>query len=285
MRAQFLEPMFATLVEQPPEGHEWIHEVKHNGSRTLLALEQGEVQIFTRRGADWTAKYDPVAREAATLAVRSAVIDGEMTVQNADGRSDYRAFRKAVKGGPGKLVFVAFDLLMLDGKDIRGETTLERREKLRNLLNDPPAAIQFSDAVHGGGRAFFEAADAMGLEGIVSKRAKAAYVSGRSRAWLKAKCYTLSELEVAGVLEGRDQPTMALMVDPQNNYLGGAFITNRHIKERLLARVRGKRGPLPRGMEAKPEARWLQPGIMASIRHLRGEEDLRHASVEAVTKD
>ena len=85
------------------------------------------------------------------------------------------------------------------------------------------------------------------------------------------------------MLAGRGKPTMALMVDRQNNYLGGAFITNRKIKERLLARVRAKVGPLPKGMEAKPDAKWLEPGVMATIRHLRGEEDLRHASVEEVS--
>jgi ATP-dependent DNA ligase len=149
---------------------------------------------------------------------------------------------------------------------------LERRERLQILLDDAPPAIQFSEAVDGGGKAFVAAADAMGLEGIVSKRAKAAYISGRSRAWLKIKSYVVSELEVAAVLEGRGKPTMALMVDRENNYLGGAFITNRHIKERLLSRDRSKAGPLPKGMEAKPDAKWLQPGVMASIRHLRGEE-------------
>ena len=78
---------------------------------------------------------------------------------------------------------------------------------------------------------------------------------------------------------------MALMVDQQNNYRGGAFITNRGIKERLLARVRAKRLPLPKGMEAKPEAKWLEPGVMATVRHLRGEEDLRHASVEEIIRE
>ena len=189
MRAQFIEPMLATLVDRPPDGDEWIHEVKHDGYRSQLAIENGTVQAFTRRGADWTSKYRPVVAAAGEMPVKSAIIDGEMTVLNADGRSDYRAFRKAIKGNPGRLVFIAFDLLMIDGKDIRGETTLERRERLQILLDDPPPAIQFSEAVHGSGKAFYEAADAMGLEGIVSKRAKAAYISGRSRAWLKIKSY------------------------------------------------------------------------------------------------
>ena len=200
MRAQFIEPMLATLVDRPPDGDDWIHEVKHDGYRSQLAIENGKVQAFTRRGADWTSKYRPVVAAAGELPVKSAIIDGEMTVLNAEGRSDYRAFRKAIKGNPGRLVFIAFDLLMIDGKDIRGETTLERRERLQILLDDHPPAIQFSEAVHGSGKAFYEAADAMGLEGIVSKRAKAAYIGGRTRAWLKIKSYHGSELEVAGVL-------------------------------------------------------------------------------------
>jgi bifunctional non-homologous end joining protein LigD len=87
------------------------------------------------------------------------------------------------------------------------------------------------------------------------------------------------------VLTERGKLTLALMVDRQNNYLGGAFITNRKIKERLLARVRTKAGRMPRGMEAKPAAQWLQPGVIATIRHLRGEEDLRHASGQEVTRE
>jgi len=282
MRQSFIEPMLPTLVDEPPEGDDWIHEIKHDGYRTELVIDGGKVRAYTRRGADWTAKYGHVIADAGALPAKSAIIDGEMTLLNAEGRSDYHAFRKAIKASPGPLVFVAFDLLMLDGKDVRAETTLERRERLQILLNDAPASIQFSEAIHGGGRAFYQAADAMGLEGTVSKRAAAAYVSGRTRAWLKIKSYAISELEVAGVLEGRGKPTMALMVDRQNNYRGGAFITNRRIKERLLARVSAKRAPLPKGMEAKPDAQWLEPGVIATVRHLRGEEDLRHASVEAV---
>lgn len=282
MRPSFIEPMLPTLVDEPPGGDDWIHEIKHDGYRTELVIDGGKVQAFTRRGADWTAKYKHIVADADALPAKSAIIDGEMTVLNAEGRSDYHAFRKAIKGSPSRLVFIVFDLMMIDGKDIRAETTLERRERLQILLDDAPGSIQFSEAIQGGGRAFYEAADAMGLEGIVSKRAAAAYVSGRTRAWLKIKSYMVSELEVAGVLAERGKPTMALMVDRQNNSLGGAFITNRKIKERLLARVRSKAGPTPKGMTVKPDAQWLQPGVMARIRHLRGEEELRHASVEAV---
>lgn len=275
--------MLPTLVEEAPEGNDWIHEIKHDGYRTELVIDGDDIRAFTRRGADWTAKYRPVVSAARELPTRSAIIDGEMVVLDAAGKSNYQAFRKAIRGSPGRLVFVAFDLLMLDGKDVRAETTLERRERLQILLNDDaPPAIQFSEAVTGGGRAFFKAIDGMNLEGMVSKRAGAAYVSGRTRAWLKIKTYTVSELEVAGVLAERGKPTMALVVDQDRNYLGGAFITNRRIKERLLSRVRAKAGPLPKGIGKRPDAQWLRPGVMAKVRHLRGEEELRHASVQEV---
>jgi bifunctional non-homologous end joining protein LigD len=283
MRPAFIEPMLPTLVEEAPEGDGWIHEIKHDGYRSQIVIDAGEVRAFTRRGADWTAKYGSVVKAARELPARSAIIDGEMVVLDSAGKSSYHGFRRAIKGSPGRLVLIAFDLLMLDGKDVRGETTLERRERLQILLHDAPAAIQFSEAVAGGGGAFYKAVDQLGLEGMVSKRANASYVSRRTRAWLKTKCYMTSELEVAAVLEERGKPTMALMVDTGHNYVGGAFITNRRIKERLLARVRAKAGPPPKGMSKKPDAKWLQPGVMARIRHLRGEEDLRHASVQEVT--
>jgi DNA ligase D-like protein (predicted ligase) len=285
MGPQFVAPMLPTLVDDPPEGDDWIHEIKHDGYRTQLVIEAGKVQAFTRRGADWSAKYPAAVWAAAELPVRSAIIDGEMVVLDANGQSSYQAFRKAIKSRPASLVFIAFDLLHLNGKDVRAENTLQRRERLRRLLAGAPPAIQFSDSVTGGGPAFYQAADAMNLEGMVSKRAGASYVSGRTRAWLKIKCYEVSELEVAAVLAERGKPTMALVVDGQNNYLGGAFITNRHIKERLLARVRTKAGPLPKGMEKRPTVQWLQPCVVARIRHLKGEEDLRHASVKEIASE
>jgi bifunctional non-homologous end joining protein LigD len=285
MRPAFIEPMLPTLVELAPEGDDWIHEIKHDGYRSQLVINGRNVRAYTRRGADWTDKYSSVVKAGAELGLKSAIIDGEMVVLDAAGKSDYHAFRRAIKGSPGRLVLIAFDVLLLNGRDMRPLTTLERRVALSKALAGAPSAIQLSESLQGGGKAFFAAADAMGLEGIVSKRANAAYVSGRTRTWLKTKSYMVSELEVAGVLEGRGKPTVALMVDGENNYRGGAFITNHGIKDRLLARVRTKAGPLPKGMAKKPDARWLQPGIKAIVRHLRGEEDLRHASVQEVTND
>lgn len=285
MRLSFVEPMLPTLVDAPPEGDDWIHEIKHDGYRTQIVIDETGARAFTRRGANWTDKYRHAVAAAGELRIKSAIIDGEMAVMDENGKSDYHQLRRSMTRAPGRLVLIAFDLLFLNGKDLRAKETVERRAALQKLLAGAPPAIQFSDAIAGGGKAFFAAVERMGLEGVVSKKARAAYVGGQTRAWLKAKSYMFSESEVAGVLAERGKPTMALMVDGDRNYVGGAFITSREIKERLLARVRSKAGPTPKGMKAKPDAQWLKPGVMARIKHLRGEQELRHASVKEITSN
>ena len=130
-----------------------------------------------------------------------------------------------------------------------------------------------------GGEDFYAAVDTLGLEGMVSKRRDSPYLSGRTGHWLKTKCYTTSDLEVAGIVSGTGKPTVALMVDAERNYVGGAFVTRQDYKHRMLARVTKKAMPLPRILKAKSDAQWLEPGLIARVRHLRGEEELRHASV------
>lgn len=249
MRPSFQEPMLPTLVEVAPDGDDWIHEIKYDGYRSQLVVENRKVKAFTRRGADWTEKYGSIAIAAAKLPVKSAILDGEMVVLDATGKSNFHSFRRAIKGSPGRLLFMAFDVLLLDGKDMRAQTTLARHLALSKLVAGASSAIQFSDSIQGGGKAFYDAADALGLAGIVSKRANAPYVSGRSRSWLKTKSYLISELEVAGVLEGRGKPTVALMVDSDNNYRGGAFITNRGIKERCWPAFGRRRGRCPKAWQ------------------------------------
>ncbi len=124
----------------------------------------------------------------------------------------------------------------------------------------------------------------MGLEGMVSKRPASAYRSGPMTAWLKTKCYELSEFEVAAVLHERGKPPVAYMVDGERNYVGGAFISglNRDMRERLWQRVTAKAGPLAKGLTMKPGAEWVRPGLRATVRHLKREEMLRHASLKDI---
>ena len=268
----------------PPEGDDWIHEIKYDGYRTQLVIDGEGIRAFSRRGIDWSDKYAPIVKAAASLPTKSAIIDGEMIAPDVSGASDFSVFRRAIKRWPGKLAFVAFDLLHLDGKNLRPLPVIERRELLWKLVAPAEGAIQFSQHVLGDGKAFYEAVDKMGLEGMVSKRPASAYRSGPTTAWLKTKCYQLSEFEVAAVLRERGKPPVAYMVDADRNYVGGAFISglNRDMRERLWQRVTTKAGPPAKGLTMKPGAEWVRPGLMATVRHLKGEEMLRHASLKDI---
>src|SRR6476469_473291 len=187
-RLRFIEPQLASPVDQPPEVKHWIHEIKHDGYRCQVLLERGQTRIFTHNGYDWSDRYPSIVRAAANLRCQSAIIDGEAIVQDGHGASDFEALSTAMRRQPHSIILYAFDLLHLDGKDLRQQTLLERRASLKALLgSDDQSRIQFSDEFVGDGDALFKACAEQELEGIVSKHALAPYRSGRSKTWLKTK--------------------------------------------------------------------------------------------------
>ncbi|MER8899666.1 hypothetical protein [Mesorhizobium sp. M0676] len=119
MRLKFIEPLMPTLVEKPPEGEGWTHEVKFDGYRSQMAIDEDGTRIYTRNGHDWTAKYGDLVREAKRLGAESAIVDGEIVVLNDKGLSDFTALRRAITRRQHDLYFVAFDLLHLNGRDLR----------------------------------------------------------------------------------------------------------------------------------------------------------------------
>ncbi|MER8849940.1 ATP-dependent DNA ligase [Mesorhizobium australicum] len=280
MRLKFIEPLMPTLVEKPPEGVGWIHEVKFDGYRSQIIKDETGVRIFTRRGLDWTAKYRDLAKAAAELEVESAVIDGEIIVLNDAGLSDFGALRKAITSRQHDLYFVAFDLLHVNGHDLRDMPLEDRREILAEMVPEGQH-IQFSQALPGEASAIFHLIDQAGTEGMVSKRRDSKYRSGPSTNWLKAKCYTVEEYELLGVEREPGKPAFALMADRKTGqYVGSAFInSSRAIRERLWKRVQEHAGPPPKGMK-RPATQWVKPGLIGRVKHLRGEEDLRHASLQ-----
>jgi bifunctional non-homologous end joining protein LigD len=201
----FIRPEIPTLVPEPPSGEGWIHEIKHDGYRTLIVIDQGKVRAYSRPGRDWTGPYRRVVDAAAELPCKAALIDGEIIVQDENGISDFDALRSAIHKAPHRIVFFAFDLLHLDGQDLRGQPLMERRALLRKLVkHDPRSPIQFSDHIEGDGARFFKAAAELGLEGIVSKRAASRYRSGPSRSWLKTKNMVESEFILLGTERDSD---------------------------------------------------------------------------------
>ncbi|MET3597066.1 DNA ligase D-like protein (predicted ligase) [Mesorhizobium shonense] len=277
-RLKFMRPLEPTLVEKPPGGDGWIHEVKFDGYRSQIVKDDGDVRIFTRRGLDWTAKYRDLVETAKGLNAQSAIIDGEIIVLNEAGVSDFGELRKAITRRQHDLYFVAFDLLHLNGHDLRDMPLEDRREVLQAMIS-AGQRIQFSEALPGKGAAVFHLVEQAGLEGVVSKRKGSKYRSGPSTNWLKAKCYTIDEYELLGVEREAGKPAFALMAERgTGRYVGSAFITlNREMRERLWQRVQEHAGAAPKGTK-RPATQWVTPGLIGRVKHLRGEEDLRHAS-------
>ena len=158
-RLRFIESQLASPVEQPPEGKHWIHEITHDGYRSQVLIERGKARVLTRNGYDWTDRYPSIFRAAANLRCKSAIIDGEAIVQDGDGASNFEALGSAMRRQPNSIILYAFDLLHLDGKDLRQEPLSERRARLEHLvLSDAESRIQFSEEFHGDGNAFSQPA-------------------------------------------------------------------------------------------------------------------------------
>jgi DNA ligase D-like protein (predicted ligase) len=193
----WIKPELAALVKAAPEGTDWLHEMKLDGYRMHARLEAGRVNILTRRGNDWTAKYPSIAKDITSLPARTAYLDGELCGVLADGRTSFNLIQNATDTGEDALVFFLFDLLFIDGEDLIGLPLIERKTRLQKLLEGAPAALRYNDHQIGHGPAFHRVACDHGLEGIVSKRISSRYEPDR-RAWLKTKCLNREEFVVVG---------------------------------------------------------------------------------------
>ena len=200
----FVEPSLAYLVPEPPVGEEWLHEIKFDGYRLQARIEAGSVRLLTRSGQDWTPRFANVAQSLKKLKVNSALIDGEVVVQDDKGASSFAMLVDALKAGRSdRMVFFAFDLLYLDGRDLRAATLRNRKRLLEALLATSPktSRICYSDHLIGDGAAMLRQVCEMGLEGIVAKRADKPYQSGRRGSWVKIKCIQTDEFVIGGYLD------------------------------------------------------------------------------------
>lgn len=288
MVLSFIEPMVPTLSAEPPEGEGWIHEIKYDGYRTQIVIDAGGVRAFTRNGYDWSDRYPAALAAAGGLKVQSAILDGEMIVQDEQGRSDFFAFQRAITEKPEQLVFMAFDLLHLEGADLASLPLLGRRERLREIIgaNKPGCCIQFSDHMEGNGADFFEAVDAIGLEGIVSKKANSRYRSGRTRQWLKIKCFAEAEFVVVGVQREPGCSPAALLARETEaglSYAGSAFVTLTYADREIFWRiVEALEVPAPAVPILAKKAQWTTPELRVRAQYLKGSDKLRHATLKTL---
>ncbi|TPK96783.1 MULTISPECIES: DNA ligase D [unclassified Mesorhizobium] len=203
-RLEFIEPQLATLEKDAPAGEDWLHEVKFDGYRMQAQIAGSDVKLLTRAGLDWTDKFDgPVTAALARLKCRDAIIDGEIVVLADSGVSSFPLLQADLSARRAdRFVYYVFDLLRLDGKDLRREPLVERKQALAELLGEEPdhSGLRFSDHFHEPGKVMLQHVCRMGLEGVVSKRADAPYRSGRGLSWIKSKCTLRQEFVIGGYL-------------------------------------------------------------------------------------
>jgi DNA ligase D-like protein (predicted ligase) len=290
---EWTPPQLTQLVDTAPEGDEWLHEIKFDGYRMHARLDRGTVKLLTRTGLDWTHKYPPIAEAVASLGARQAYLDGELCGTFPNGVTSFSMIQAASAGNAAGLVYFIFDLLHLDGVNVGALPLIERKAQLAQLLSGAPPPLQYSDDHRGRGAAFHEQACKLELEGIVSKRADAAYAPGNRGIWLKTKCLYREEFVVVGWTdpEGRRPYLGALLLayyDPDGRliYAGraGTGIDTAEL-ERLWRRLQPlaiEKMPLdvppPRGSRFGSPLRlsrvhWVRPELVAEVKFLTWTDD------------
>lgn len=203
-RLEFIEPQLATLEKDAPGGDDWLHEVKFDGYRIQAQIAGSDIRLLTRAGLDWTEKFEgPVTAALAKLKCRDAIIDGEIVVLADSGVSSFPLLQADLSARRAdRFIYYVFDLMRLDGEDLRREPLVERKQALAELLSEQPedSALRFSDHFHEPGKVMLQHVCRMGLEGVVSKRADAPYRSGRGLSWIKSKCTLRQEFVIGGYL-------------------------------------------------------------------------------------
>ncbi|WP_294334513.1 DNA ligase D [uncultured Sphingomonas sp.] len=291
----FQQPQLATLVDTVPTGNQWLHEIKYDGYRTLIATGAGGPKIYTRSGLDWTAKFPGIAEAAATLPP-GALIDGEIVAMK-DGKPDFSALQEAISAGGGGLLLFAFDLLVEAGDDLTALPQIDRKERLRALIVGADDRIRFSEHIVGQGEKLFASMCREGFEGVVSKRADAPYRGTRSKAWLKIKCTQRQEFVILGWIastaRGRGFKSLLLGVNgPEGLVYAGKVGTGFNTETLLSVRERldALATDTPAAKVPRPEARgahWVKPELVAEIAfaEFTAEKVVRHASFLGLRED
>ena len=300
-RLEFIEPQLATLEKNAPSGDDWLHEVKFDGYRMQAQIAGSEVRLLTRTGLDWTEKFEgPVTDALAKLKCRDAVIDGEVVALAGSGVSSFALLQADLSARRAdRFLYYAFDLMRLDGEDLRREPLVERKQALAELLGDQPeaSALRFSDHFHEPGKVMLQHVCRMGLEGVVSKRADAPYRSGRGPAWIKSKCTLRQEFVIGGYLpsDKSGRGLRSLLVGYHEggklHYAGrvgtgfsGKVATD--LKKRLDG-LEARGSPFSAAVPKGKGLTWVKPALVGEVefRSWTSDRIIRHASFQGLRED
>jgi len=298
----FVPPQLASEATVPPVGEQWVHELKLDGYRIQAHIDSaGKVRLFTRSGLDWTHRMPLLARELARLSVEGAILDGEVVVLSKDGLSSFADLQAAFdEGAPNPLTYFVFDLLHLNGHNLRQQPLLERKRILEQMLDSMPEheILRFGQHIATEGGPVLKEACRMGAEGIVSKRGDGAYTSGRSKAWLKIKCERRQEFVIGGFTKpanGTDGIGALLLGYYEGKKLiyagrtGTGFThTASHKLRGQLEKIRQTKTPFEEVPAAMARvALWVQPELVAEVQFSTWTADrlVRQASFKGLRED
>ncbi|MCB8836564.1 DNA ligase D [Aurantimonas sp. VKM B-3413] len=295
---RFHPPQLATLVDAAPEGREWLHEMKYDGYRVVIAAGGGDVRCYTRNGLDWTEKFGPISEAAKGLPCRSALIDGEIVAFDDNGKTDFSTLQQHLSEG-GPLTCFCFDLMALDGEDLTSQPLTERKAALKALLGEAKSeTLLYSEHVTSNGPAVFSQICASGHEGIVSKRADVPYRSGRSKSWLKVKCSRRQEFVIGGFRpsDKRGRPFSSILIGVMEGgdlvyrgRVGSGFDEAR--MDELAARFDGlarKTSPFASiPPDVRRQARFVTPSLVAEVEfaELTADGHVRHGVFKGLRED
>lgn len=296
-------PQLATIADVAPDGDNWIHEIKFDGYRIIVHIDEGNVRLLSRNGHNWTNRFKAQAEGLETLGLKDAILDGEMVANIKEGVSSFAKLQDLISSrNTGSLVLQLFDLMHLNGYDLTAATLLDRKEALRSLLKQSGLAksgslIQYSDHVTGHGRKFFAQALQLGLEGTVAKRVDAHYSSRRSKTWLKIKASRDGEFLVGGFTQpsGMRKGFGALLLGVWDGdalryrgRVGTGFsvkqLTNLHA---LLRKDSQRHSPFADAVPDAREVTWVRPTLVVDVAYSDQTRDgrLRHPTFRGVRED
>ncbi len=296
----FLKPQLADEAQAPPSGPEWVHELKLDGYRVQAHKRGKQVTLFTRSGLDWTHRMKPFAAALASVTVESAILDGEVTVLDAQGLSSFARLQASFeKNEKHPLTFFGFDLLHINGRNPRGLPLRERKQLLRDALGEDTDEVRLSEDLTGDGAEIFAAACKLHAEGIISKRADAPYSPGRSTRWLKSKCLFEQEFVVGGWVDlsngTRGVGSLLLGYYNDSGKLIYAGRTGTGFTQKIHGMLRDKLDAIEQktmpfaaiSTEGRRGAHWVKPELVVQVRFATwtAEQQVRQASYQGLRED
>lgn len=295
------EPQLAKLVTTIPEGDDWLYEMKYDGYRIIAYVEGNSTRLMTRGGNDYSARFTDIAASLVDWAAgRAMVLDGEMVVTDTQGKTDFQALQNYMKNRGGKsLTYIIFDLLALDGADLRAKPLTERKQMLESLMQTAPKNLYYSKHVIGSGADCFRAACEAGMEGIVGKKADSAYNGTRNGDWIKLKCGKLQEFVIGGYTQsekkarGISSLLLGVYEGEEFVYAGraGTGLSGSDISEleREFEGLKKVQSPFTTAPKVRSNERvtWLEPRLVAQVKFAEWTDEnlLRQASYKGLRTD